>query len=71
MIDAFEKPWLLEVNRFPGLRPRSSMDTTVKQSVVYDAWLAAADRIGHQKKMMDVIRPLDYKSFSLIRITPE
>ncbi|KAL7486647.1 hypothetical protein ACHAW6_012244 [Cyclotella cf. meneghiniana] len=71
MMDTSEKPWLLEVNRFPGLRPRSSMDTTVKQCVLYDAWLAAADRIGYQKEMMYAIRPLDYTSFSLIKIKPE
>eukprot|EP00978_Attheya_sp_CCMP212_P013317 scaffold33443_cov54-Attheya_sp.AAC.1 len=38
-------PWLLEVNRFPGLEPRGSSDSFVKQTVVVqDAWRCAAKR---------------------------
>jgi len=45
MIDSFQNPWLLEINRFPGLEPRSNLDSDVKHSVIYDAWVAAAKRI--------------------------
>jgi hypothetical protein len=33
IMDAYRNPWLLEVNRFPGLEPRSSIDAAVKQTV--------------------------------------
>eukprot|EP00559_Dactyliosolen_fragilissimus_P007032 CAMPEP_0184858086 /NCGR_PEP_ID=MMETSP0580-20130426/3188_1 /TAXON_ID=1118495 /ORGANISM="Dactyliosolen fragilissimus" /LENGTH=683 /DNA_ID=CAMNT_0027354013 /DNA_START=661 /DNA_END=2709 /DNA_ORIENTATION=+ len=38
MLDAFDRPWLMEVNRFPGLEPRDACDTPVKTTVVMDAW---------------------------------
>ena len=38
MVDADHQPWLLEVNRFPGLEPRESADSAVKGTVLRDAW---------------------------------
>ena len=46
LVDANHKPFLLEVNRFPGLEPRDASDFSVKQAVVYGAWMLASDRMG-------------------------
>jgi len=40
------QPMLLEVNRYPGLEPRGVSDTEVKNSVVRDAWICAAEQCG-------------------------
>lgn len=68
MLDESAKAWLLEVNRFPGLDARSTMDTDIKTSVVYDAWLAAADRIGLERKIMIDMCPEEYNCYSLIKL---
>lgn len=69
ILDASAKPFLLEVNRFPGLEPRSStMDADVKRAVVYDAWVAAADRIGMSHRYFQALRPPRYKGSSLKRL---
>ncbi|KAL7461249.1 hypothetical protein ACHAXS_001669, partial [Conticribra weissflogii] len=66
MIDAFQNPWLLEVNRFPGLEPRSNLDSDVKHAVIYDAWVAAAKRIGAPVVFgRGFCRPSISKDFSL------
>ena len=39
------KPWLVEVNRFPGLEPRDEMDSKIKYRVVGDAWMKAMERL--------------------------
>lgn len=46
ILDENGEPWLLEVNRFPGLEPRDQRDLTVKQYVVKEAWLLACRRQG-------------------------
>ena len=43
IIDTSFKPWLMEVNRFPGLEPRGKCDKIVKQTVLRDAWGIAAE----------------------------
>jgi hypothetical protein len=68
ILDSTEQPYLLEVNRFPGLEPRSSMDSDVKHAVVYDAWIAASDRAGIPKEYLWNLRPQNYNGFSLKRI---
>lgn len=68
IMDEDRTPWLLEVNRFPGLEPRSLRDVDVKATVVYDAWLAAAHRAGIERTVMDKMRPTDYKSYSLVKV---
>lgn len=70
MMDEHQMPWLLEVNRFPGLEPRSLRDADVKATVVHDAWLAAADRVGIEleRTVMDEMCPIDYKSYSLVKL---
>jgi hypothetical protein len=68
MLDASGQPWLLEVNRFPGLEPRSSMDSTVKANVLYDAWCTAASSLGLDVEVMDAIRPQGYKSYALVKL---
>ena len=68
ILDSTEQPYLLEVNRFPGLEPRSAMDSDVKHAVVYDAWIAASDRAGIPKECIRNLRPQNYNGFSLKRI---
>lgn len=36
------KPWLIEVNRFPGLEARNQQDARVKEKVLRQAWQLAA-----------------------------
>ena len=44
--DHRKKPWLVEVNRFPGLEPRDEDDRKIKYRVVRDAWKKASERMG-------------------------
>ena len=37
-------PWLVEVNRFPGLEPRDEDDRKIKYAIVRDAWKKAFER---------------------------
>lgn len=67
MLDRKQNPWLLEVNRFPGLDPRADSDTRVKRTVQYDAWITAAERIGMPADM-EQFSPQDYKGFSLEKL---
>ena len=47
VVDAtHRKPWLVEVNRFPGLEPRDEDDRTIKYRVVGDAWKKASERLA-------------------------
>jgi tetratricopeptide (TPR) repeat protein len=39
------KPWLVEVNRFPGLEPRDEIDSKIKYQVLRDAWMKALERL--------------------------
>lgn len=41
VLNAHEQPWLVEVNRFPGLEPRDESDRSIKYQVVRDAWKKA------------------------------
>jgi hypothetical protein len=68
MLDDKMNPWLLEVNRFPGLDPRAASDSRVKHSVQYDAWIAATERIGFSAEHMKKFCPRDYKGFSLQKL---
>ena len=68
ILTSSENLFLLEVNRFPGLESRSLMDSTVKHTVVYDAWAMAADRIGMPKTLFRNIRPPKYKGSSLNKL---
>ena len=68
ILDDKANPWLLEVNRFPGLDPRATSDSRVKHSVQYDAWLAATERIGFSAEHMKKFCPREYKGFSLEKL---
>jgi tetratricopeptide (TPR) repeat protein len=46
VVDAHGRPWLVEVNRFPGLEPRDEQDQAVKHAVLSDTWRLAAQRMG-------------------------
>lgn len=46
VLDATGHPWLVEVNRFPGLEPRNEQDAAVKQNVIRNAWMLACERQG-------------------------
>jgi hypothetical protein len=43
--DGNVKPWLVEINRFPGLEPRDETDRIIKYQVVKDAWRLASGRL--------------------------
>jgi hypothetical protein len=45
VVDGSCQPWLVEVNRFPGLEPRDDSDRPVKYQVLRDAWICAAQRL--------------------------
>ena len=44
IVDSNQNPWLIEVNRFPGLEPRNDQDFAIKQLVVEASWALAATR---------------------------
>jgi len=48
VVDDTGKPWLVEVNRFPGLEPRQQ-DASIKYQVIRAAWALAYDR--HQVRL--------------------
>ena len=50
VVDSEQRPWLLEVNRFPGLEPRGPVDQDVKERVVHEAWSLAAKRLNSADK---------------------
>ena len=41
-----KRPWLVEVNRFPGLEPRDEDDRKIKYKIVQDAWKKASERLS-------------------------
>ena len=41
-----KQPWLVEVNRFPGLEPRDEDDRKIKYRIVRDAWRKASERLA-------------------------
>lgn len=45
VVDDYIQPWLVEVNRFPGLEPRDQQDRQVKQQVVQQTWNLATERL--------------------------
>lgn len=55
LLDSGLNPWLVEVNRFPGLEPRGGCDTSVKRSVVRDAWLCASERVGLDPSLLGLL----------------
>ena len=60
VVDGACQPWLVEVNRFPGLEPRDDSDRQVKHQVVRDAWMSAAKRLGIEyHPMQDILDGLD------------
>ena len=71
ILNSSGEPFLLEVNRFPGLEPRSSMDADVKHKVVYDAWITACDRMKIPQTFVQNVRPATYKRCSLKKLSLE
>lgn len=69
ILNSSGEPFLLEVNRFPGLEPRSSMDADVKHKVVYDAWITACDRMKIPQTFVQDVRPSTYKRCSLKKLS--
>ncbi len=49
-----KKPWLVEVNRFPGLEPRDEDDRKIKYKIVRDAWKMASERLCMEEDSFDV-----------------
>jgi tetratricopeptide (TPR) repeat protein len=65
VVDDNRKPWLVEVNRFPGLEPRDDSDREVKHHVVRDAWVCAGQRLEMMSHpMQDMLDKLHCKSAS-------
>ena len=51
LVDENQDPWLIEVNRFPGLEPRGLSDEAVKRKIVTEAWdLARLKAFGTDAK---------------------
>jgi tubulin polyglutamylase TTLL9 len=48
LVDNDLQPWLLEVNRFPGLEARDEQDAQIKEAVLLEAWELATKR--HAKR---------------------
>lgn len=46
VLDASQKAWVIEVNRFPGLEARDAKDKAVKLQIIRDAWRMAGCRAG-------------------------
>jgi tetratricopeptide (TPR) repeat protein len=46
IIDVDLNPFLMEVNRFPGMEPRGESDVKVKQQVLLSAWKLASFKTG-------------------------
>lgn len=55
VVDGACQPWLVEVNRFPGLEPRDDSDRQVKHQIVRDAWMCAAERLGIENHPVQTI----------------
>ena len=60
VLDHERKPWLIEINRFPGLEPRDESDRDVKYDIVRDAWFCANQRRLEENESpeLDGIHPL-------------
>jgi len=46
VVDQTVQPWLVEVNRFPGMEPRDASDRSVKTAVIHDTWVCASERLA-------------------------
>ena len=68
ILDSSSKPFLLEINRYPGLEARGTEDKDVKQAIVYEAWSKACDRIDKGKDCIQNLCSKSYKGSSLARI---
>jgi hypothetical protein len=55
VVDGACQPWLVEVNRFPGLEPRDDSDRQVKHQIIRDAWMCAAERLEMENHPMQNI----------------
>ena len=61
VLDHERKPWLIEINRFPGLEPRDESDQDVKYKIVRDAWICANRRRLEEDETLELhdIHPLE------------
>jgi tetratricopeptide (TPR) repeat protein len=72
VVDQTYNPWLLEVNRFPGLEPRDESDRHVKHQVVRDAWICANHRRQEKNPAQtEETHPLHYILDQLPSVTDE
>lgn len=70
IVDANRRPFLLEVNRFPGLEPRDFSDTAVKQAVVRCAWVLAYNRLGLDTQELHHLLDVEVEPCSFERLIP-
>lgn len=54
------KPWLVEINRFPGLEARDNSDRNVKEQVLRDSWTLARHKM-HQKLNKSIDFEFDFE----------
>lgn len=65
------KPWLVEVNRFPGLEPRDEDDRRIKYKVVKDAWKMASERLSVPMDNGNLPFDFDATIFDLLSLQDE
>ena len=69
VVDDNKRPWLIEINRFPGLEPRDESDQRIKYRVVRDAWICANEKrkrliqkdqlLQHQHPLEETLKHLE------------
>lgn len=53
IVDKQGHPWLLEINRFPGMEPRNEQDRSVKARVLEDTWKLAKAHLHNTSSAME------------------
>ena len=73
VVDQNVHPWLVEVNRFPGMEPRDDSDRSVKSAVIHDTWVCASERLGIDpfREWLHALQPTRGQnvSSSLVRVS--
>ena len=67
VVDQEVQPWLVEVNRFPGMEPRDDSDRSVKSTVIHDTWACASERLAISpfQDLLHSLRPIQGRNSAL------
>jgi tetratricopeptide (TPR) repeat protein len=67
VVDQDVQPWLVEVNRFPGMEPRDDSDRSVKTTVIHDTWARASERLAISPfhDLLHSLRPIQGRNSAL------